>query len=87
MDAFATGSRGRAGRPRKSEDEKRQGQNVSFYAEDLERIRAICAERGGACDLSSVVRDAVGLLYRYEVERETLVADRRPGFNPRFAKD
>lgn len=87
MDSFGTDSHGRTGRPRKSEGERRQGKNVSFYADDLERIKAICEARGGRCDLSGVVRDAVRLLYRYEVERETLVADRRPGFNPRFAKD
>lgn len=77
----------RSGRPRKSEGEKRQGKNVSFYADDLERIRAICDARGGSADLSGVVRDAVRLLYRYEVERETLVADRRPDSNPRFHKN
>lgn len=84
MEDIDERGRARSGRPRKSEGEKRQGRNVSFYADDLERIRAICDARGGSADVSGVVRDAVRLLYRYEVERETLVADRRPDSNPRF---
>lgn len=74
----------RSGRPKKDPEERRQGRNVSFYAEDLDRIKAICDSRGAASDLSSVVRDAVSLLYRYEVQRETLVADKRLDSNPRF---